>query len=620
MRPPAPLRLIVALLLLLLAGCASQPGSSAAPAATPAPARGVAGPHDAFVLLSGGGTPLSNQYSQYLQAQAMTAFLQKTYPAESVWVFFGMGHQPGAVAELNDVHRQVKTDGLLLDTWLTGTLPRNRPATKKAVLAALKDEILPRVAQGGTLYLFVGDHGSLSKGPAPESNITLWELERTEKGGWRTNDQENLTVSELRAALVPGLGRGRVVFCMTQCHSGGFHFLGVPRTVTGNPRWSNPAASGSEVAAWADTLGSVQIAGFTATDEASLAAGCAPNPDPDRWAGYERYMPEFVLGLDLLAGHSTGAPLLSFAAAHDASTLIDRTIDKPRSTSEQFLEGWADWIERAGANPAGLQPRIVRQFAVYEKFLNGTADFRTQDPAFQARSAQFARFTAALAEQNPTMAKLLRQGRHTELLAAAGPEATRPGRPAGPRRPSGEMQKRWTDVIRPAWKAAVEAGEIKDVPPQALAFEKFLLGLEAKGNDFSSPGRNPGLLQWTYWQSSLAWPQKLDQAKADAVTRWAVERRWRIGEWAKSSRDEAVRLAAAQWAPRVRPGTVTPATTRPAATRSRSNPTAAERVLFYRRVLGAWAFLLAVEERTALDHLGQLIDLESRPYPAANGG
>ncbi len=616
MHVTALLRLPIVLLLAALAGCSSPPSVTVTAAASAA--RPVAGPHDAFVLLSGGGTPLSNQYSQYLQAQAMTAFLQRTYPAEAVWVFFGMGYQPGAVAALNDVHRQVKTDGLLLDTWLTGTLPRNRPATKQAVLQALKDEILPRVAAGGTLYLFVGDHGSLSKGPAPESNITLWQLEPTEKGGWRTNEQENLTVSELRAALLPGLGKGRVVFCMTQCHSGGFHFMGVPRTITGNPRWSNPAAGKAEVAAWAASLGSTQIAGFAATDEASLAAGCAPNPDPDRWAGYERFMPEMILGTDLLAGHAKGEALLSFAAAHDASTLIDRTIDKPLATSEQFLERWADWIERTAAKPGRLDQRIARQFAVYEKFLAGRPDFQTKDRAFQARQDQFARFTAALAEQNPAMATLLREGTRAELLAAAGPETTRPGRPAGQRRPAAEMVKRWTDVIRPAWKAAVEAGEIKDVPAQAIAFEKFLLGLEAKGNDFSSPGRNQGLLQWTYWQSSLAFPQKLDQAKADAVTRWAVERRWRIGEWAKTSADPAVRAAALQWAPRVRPGTVPLAPARPAGMATapvRPNATAAERVIFYRRVLGAWAFLLAVEERTALDHLQKLIDLEALPYP-----
>src|SRR5690606_40064313 len=39
-------------------------------------------------------------------------------------------------------------------------------------------------------------------------------------------------------------------------------------------------------------------AGFSATDEDSLAAGCDPDPDPEKWAGYERYVPENLLGIE----------------------------------------------------------------------------------------------------------------------------------------------------------------------------------------------------------------------------------------------------------------------------------------------------------------------------------
>jgi hypothetical protein len=60
---------------------------------------------DAYVLLSGGGTPLTNNYSQYLQAKAMAAHLQRTYPPDSVWVFFGVGNREGEPALLGDVHK-----------------------------------------------------------------------------------------------------------------------------------------------------------------------------------------------------------------------------------------------------------------------------------------------------------------------------------------------------------------------------------------------------------------------------------------------------------------------------------------------------------------------------------
>ena len=77
----------------LLAGCATSEApdkaSRKAPDKIPAPAVAVAAPtpavavalppsanavvRDAFVLFSGGGTPLSNNYSQYLQAKAIAS-------------------------------------------------------------------------------------------------------------------------------------------------------------------------------------------------------------------------------------------------------------------------------------------------------------------------------------------------------------------------------------------------------------------------------------------------------------------------------------------------------------------------------------------------------------------
>lgn len=588
------------------AGCASPAGE-----VKTAGNSGV-GENDAFVLISGGGSPTSNQYSQYLQAKALTSFLQDRYPPKQVWVFFGMGHRPGVPAELADVHRKYKQDGLLLSTWLVGELPEGRPANRAEILTAFRREILPRVAKGGTLYLFVGDHGELVPSGEKESAITLWQLEHTANGGWKSNDQEVLTVSDLRDVLREGLGRGRVVFTMTQCHSGGFHFMGVPRKITGDPRWYRSGEISADAADWAASLGDPRIAGFTATEEAALAAGCSPDPDPDRWAGYERFVPEALVGADLMTNAARPTRARSFAEAHAAATLVDRTIDLPRSSSDQYLERWADWIERALENPADLDPGIVRNLGIYTQVMDGVGTKEIKDPLFQERQALFGRFREALVAQNPATVKLLQGGTKAELLAALGSDASRPGRPRGNRGGSSSVPKKtWTDTLRPAWSDAVNAGKIKDVSPQALAFEKFLLKLEAKGGDFSSAGQNPALLNWTYWQSSLAFPQKRDQAKADAVTHWSVERRWRIGEWAKGSPDEAVRKAGLEWAPKSRPGLpvyVPPRT-------DRVNKTALERELLYRRVLGAWAFLLAADETEALNRLRDFIVTENVKLP-----
>lgn len=119
----------------------------------------------------------------------------------------------------------------------------------------------------------------------------------------------------------------------------------------------------------------------------------------------------------------------------------------------------------------------------------------------------------------------------------------------------------------------------------------------------------------TFWQSTLAQPATADAAKAAAVTRWAAERRTKILEWAKDAADEKVRTAAADWQKRSlnrRTAAVTPATAPAAAAAQRA---ARERVRFYRRVLGAWAFLQASDETEALEQLHALQALEHTPFP-----
>jgi hypothetical protein len=105
-------------------------------------------------------------------------------------------------------------------------------------------------------------------------------------------------------------------------------------------------------------------------------------------------------------------------------------------------------------------------------------------------------------------------------------------------------------------------------------------------------------------------PVITDRTRAEAITRWAAERRQKILEWAKASGTDAVRAAAAS---------IVPPPVRPAASERESantiNKTAVERVLFYRRVLAAWSYLLATDNRAALAQLAALIELENTPLP-----
>ena len=598
-----------------LAGCGSSPGgvtsSRDVAMRTAGTAPPASSPRDAYVLLSGGGTPLSNNYSQYLQAQAVAAFFERECPPERSWVFFGVGNRPDAPPVLADVRRELKRDGRLVESWLPGSLPRSRPATRESFLRALREEILPVVRGGGTLYLFVGDHGELA-GPRDkrESAITLWQMKKSRRrsGDWYTDDKEVLGVAELRQVLAEGLGEGRVVFGMTQCHSGGFHGLGLAPEMTpprdwfvgAPPGWVTPGAPGLRL----------RVAGFTATDQDSPAAGCDADPDPERWAGYERFLPEALLGFDLMTGAVKGPGVRSFAEAHERATLVDQTIDKPRSTSEHYLEAWAQLIETRIARELRISPAVRQAILAYERAVDRGV-VAADDPGLRERQAQFARFTDRLAAELPAAAGLLRNGNRHALETALRERGGGERGPARGRRGNvAELRRAWTETLRPAWKAAVLGGQVAAQLGAAAEFERRLLKLEDEGRDFLLPrgGSVDALQNEIYWHSTHAEPASFDRATAEAVTRWGAGRRAGIVAWGRTATDAAVRAAAE----RIGPGPVfTGEPPRPLDRR-----TALARVLFYRRVLAAWEFLVTLKADVALAELETLVALERQPVRA----
>ncbi len=567
---------------------------------------------DAFVLLSGGGSEMDNNYSQYLQARAMAEFFGRNYPRNSVWTFFGAGNVADATPVFSDVYRQVKRNDVLVDAWLPGALPHNRPATREEFLPALRKEILPAVASGGTLYLFVGDHGSRSTGRNSESIIVLWGMYRDNisEHGWSESDHETLGVSELRRLLAADIGRGRVVFCMTQCHAGGFHYLGMPRDMTPEASWfiTEPG--------WAKRKPSVislRAAGFAATDEFSLASGCDPSPDPEMWSGYERYLPENLLGLNLFTSEHNGDGLRSFAEAHVAATLVDRTIDKPRSTSEQYLERWATLIETRLARESQLTLALKQAVDNYQLAVNGRKP-NVANAAFQEHQALFQGFIEKLASQND--AEFLLSGTRTELEDAAKQQSM-PAMddPASPSPPTSRTRRLWSRRVRPAWKAAVEANQATVLPAAAAEFEKFLLDQEDRGVDYFF-GDGDDLRNNVFWQAGYGNPQTMNPERAEAIALWAQQRNQKILDWAKTKGADSVRNAADRLSQLIaEPESSSAAMDK--GDRVQMKATAAERTLFYRRVLAAWEFLLAVNDRPALAKLRELIELERTPLPVA---
>ena len=178
-----------------------------------------------------------------------------------------------------------------------------------------------------------------------------------------------------------------------------------------------------------------------------------------------------------------------------------------------------------------------------------------------------------------------------------------------------EARRAWNETIRTGWKAAIDANKAADLTPAILQFERHLMAKEAKGKDYFSANSDQLDVE-VFWESGYSNPQTVDLAKAESIALWAAERRKKILGWARASEDEAIRAAAEKLSERRRRSDA-PATTEATEIQAPriSRRTAAERTLFYRRVLGAWAFLLAMNERPALARMRELTELESVPLP-----
>ncbi|MEO5625586.1 MAG: hypothetical protein ABIQ70_06240 [Dokdonella sp.] len=616
---------------------------------------------DAFVVISGGGSPNSNHYSQYLQSRAYVTYLKANYPADQIWVFFGAGNVTGQPPVLSDVEQIVKDDrGRETTTWIAGGLPGNRPARRTELARAFRDEILPTVSDGGTLYLFVGDHGAPSTGVNRESIISLWSWDRdpTLAFGWRNYDSaaETLGVAELRRWLSAGLGHGRVVFVMSQCFSGGFHYLGVPREAALNPSWF------TRVPAWASAVEEPRnmplAAGFTATDDHSVASGCTSDVSADHWAGYERYLPENLLGLDLFTLRAGAKPERhSFYQAHREAVLADQTIDKPGTTSEQYLEVWADAIERL-AKDANLTDAVKAQMANYRNTMNGKTA-QADDAAFKERRDEYRRFIDRMVKQNPALADLTRapQPELERTIKSesdggspnhAHTEGNEPSTGDDEQGDGEDLQLAawlWVKKIAPAWAAAIDSGEITDLSKPVAAFERDMASIETR------PDRNahrdsrsmadrrigdPSLL--VYFHGGYADPATFDPARARSISDWAQKRKRAIVEWAKKSTNAKLRATAETYAllapqemidpdaavngdaDRGTRGTAGESASKTEHPNDSSPPQlkrsiAAARIYAYRQVLAAWQFLLAMHEKPALERVTALTQLERTPLP-----
>jgi hypothetical protein len=283
---------------------------------------------DQILVLSGGGSPSGNHYSQYLQTKLLTDEMNKLFGPESVSVFFGAGNNEAEPRLLADVNR-IMTDGNQRYTQMEfGVINGNRPATKREINHHFDSPEISQLKKGDHLFLFVSDHGMKNPNTyfgTSNNCINLWQYQIDgDAFSFLPTEDACLSVDELRQTLKMKTNDARVLFGMSQCFSGGFHGMSV-RMQRGFPT--------------ADPL----MCGFTATTDDTTASGCTPDVDGPGYKGYERYFTQQLTGKDVV----TQTPLpyarkKTLKAAHIAAALEDPTKDIPLSTSDYYLLKWAD--------------------------------------------------------------------------------------------------------------------------------------------------------------------------------------------------------------------------------------------------------------------------------------
>ncbi len=291
---------------------------------------------DQILVLSGGGTPLSNHHSQYLQTKTLFDDLGLRFPGSQPTVMFGAGNRLDAPLVLADTHRSTKSNGLDIETMIPGVLAGNSAATQENVTNYFLQPKLSQMKTSENFFLLVSDHGMPfvksdgSYDTSYENNcIDLWGFASDLESG-DVNEvaaqQRCLSKDKLLGLLDQKVTAGRVVFAMSQCYSGGFHKLSVS-SVNKYPK-ANP-----------------RICGFTAVTEDTTASGCTPDVDGPNYQGYERSFTEQLTGIDIVTGLRLRPGRASLQEAHNQAVIEDLTKDIPLSTSDFFLWKWALAIE-----------------------------------------------------------------------------------------------------------------------------------------------------------------------------------------------------------------------------------------------------------------------------------
>lgn len=527
------------------------------------------------LVLSGGGYPSSNHYSQYLQTRSVYRHLKRTLP-HPVDVLFGAGNQPGVTAAIADVHKIEHGGATEYSSYLVGEIEGNRAATKANVLDYFRNRVRSPL---DTFFLLVSDHGTPNEKSAEEDGrysnncIDLWNSEvhngsLAEIGSFQ--ETRCLSKNELLGLLAKNVKAKRRVFAMSQCFSGGFHQMSV------DDSGDYPKANSA-------------ICGFTAVTHDTWASGCSPDVDGPTYQGYERSFTEQLTGFDYVREKTLRPARASFREAHEAAVLEDLAVDIPLATSDYYLWRWALRLE-----DSFFLPRTGGDAGRARELYARASDFQADaaDPAFASRKALFLKMKEAILARFPEMKPAL--GLPVRALQARvnalDDRMARLEEEFG--RYNDEADAVYEQYAFDLWLRQYERGSSLALTAEEFEIESQILRSRGTFDPATS------LVPLLYAK---------DPEKAARVAAYLAEREDRILDYALTNGD----LASAARLRRLDELDLKAQDLGDELDALSKEHGLARRMLIYRQILGAWAALESLGDREALAELAGLQECES---------
>lgn len=491
------------------------------------------------LILSGGGDPVHNNYSQYLQTKALADHLRKRFGKKNVDVFFGAGNSGAKNGKvLPDVNAKItdeKTGRQRVET-VYGAIKHNKPGTKAAVTSYLKNDLPKKVKADDTFFLFVSDHGLPNPGrdDYADNCIHLWSYDASESPQNPSWQDMCLSKSELKNMIEKDVPARRTVFAMSQCYSGGFHQMSVEES------GKYPEAD-------------ARVCGFTSAPEDLMASGCTDDVQADRYQGYERYFTEELSGRDIVTGKKLrGGRAKTVEEAHARAVLRDATVDVPMSTSDYYLQAWYYALWEGGFKPRAGKTGTAALRAAADEMTAGAWDEEKLvsragelGPVVIGRLRVLQERLASLAGFHPELKDVLERGSDAELESKS--EDLQRRLDALDDEYGALNDRYWRlryEALFKPWFAAVRSGRMKGLSEEELNdFEIPFFG-ELENGYGGDPLTDLGIQQSAIMELSALTAKDPKRAKRFAA--YLLGRDAKMFAWAMSSGDRRLTDAAAR--------------------------------------------------------------------------